>query len=305
MLRPPSSGGGDGGYGDGEGDDDDDHYLFHRTAQEMLDEEMLLASGGVVPALGGVYNHGRHQTRAESPGRQARTRLRVNQSGGAAAAGVEAAAKKKQQQRQQSGQQSGQHQQQQQRHSMAPDEAREGEELGSRLAYTGTAAKWAGPVGGRTRGYGTRELKSTTRRVVHGVAPREKFGDWKVRELAAADPFHAQPLARPAYETRALRVDHIKDVPNKPSPYPRFAVGQAVRAQARDRPSVWFDATVVAVRPGGDQGLLGGLGGDDDPAQALYDVKYEGYKSQPQQALGKKLPVSMLQGPASLRRVGR
>jgi hypothetical protein len=85
--------------------------------------------------------------------------------------------------------------------------------VGARLAYERTAAKWAGPVGGRAHGYGTLQLRSTTRRVVGGAAPAEQRGSWEDAALAARDAFHAAPVPRPVHETRALRVASVKAVP--------------------------------------------------------------------------------------------
>ncbi len=95
---------------------------------------------------------------------------------------------------------------------------------------------------------------------------------------------------------RATRAAIVRAVPPRPRRYPVFSLGQRVKAQARDQPNVWFDATVVGAR----------FEAGGDPARALYDVRYEGYADQPQRlAVGKGLPVVMLQEAKPLRQLER
>jgi hypothetical protein len=185
---------------------------------------------------------------------------------------------------------------------------------GATLTYRTTASKWAGPISGRVQGYGTYPLRSTTRNVRPlqdtggalggggggaftsgamtgsslGPLPLDQVGGWGPATVDLSAPL-------PAWEAKAARLQHAYDLPPRPSPYPTFETGQRVRALARDQPNVWFDATVVAAKsgPGGD------------PALAAYDVRYDGYASQPSRAIGRDLPVSCLQSASALMRLDR
>mmetsp|Transcript_113 Transcript_113/g.130 ORF Transcript_113/g.130 Transcript_113/m.130 type:complete len:932 (-) Transcript_113:162-2957(-) len=171
--------------------------------------------------------------------------------------------------------------------------AMEAEASGYRMSYTPIASKWAGPIAGKEKGYGTYEIKSTTRRVIDGEFPTEDHGTWKLPNYNNKEDyeFHAPPPPRPPWLTKAKRLSNANDIPEKPNPYPKYKMNEKVRAKSIDQPNAWFDAHIIKIIPS--------LTGHD--AETKYDVRYEGYKNQPSRSsIGKSLPVEMIKGASSM-----